>query len=42
MRAAALEKWMRETGDQGHIPEKPEVLEYWDKAAQEAHGRFLK
>lgn len=37
-----LEKWIEETGDQGEIPEEPEVLEYWRREAVERFAKRMK
>jgi uncharacterized sulfatase len=37
-----LDEWVKETGDQGEIPEDEEVAAYWDRQAAENFAKSMK
>lgn len=39
---AALTRWIEETNDQGRFSEPLEVIEYWNREQEQAHGEHLK
>jgi len=39
---AELEKWIKETGDQGEFPEDDEVVAHWDRVFEENYANRMK